>query len=326
MWVSYEALCEMGATDIDPTSVFGVHPAELEQVRDIHKQQNLPLQERSVVSPSFFSAHSHSHQTPMEAVNPLQPMDLGTPSSAGSIPKASLFQTAHKPRTSSQKDAFETPNLTPIPQDASFAPHHHHHGEDPTELSFVDSANPHTIRRAKQVAARLYYQPSPETPDSAQMAPSRYLRGMGRNLLFSDTISDTPVRRGGRQSTAASTARKPRALFMMSENKTNNTKPEVEDDEPDMEQEQSQGDTQENQTTTIKRTVEYTAEVDEDRLVDNHGAVEEILELLCLLGAGYFRLCQVRKNCNRCWFFQKQGRPHSRTIYLAHSLFDDLLP
>ena len=296
MWTSYEALCELGDVDIDPTSVFGVRPTELDQVHQhLHKPQNMPLQEKNVLQSSFFS---HAQRSPMEAVRKLQPMDLGTPSSTGSsIPKTTLFQTATKRSTTKGTTLqFDTPNLTPIPmqsQDASFAVN------PPDSSSFADSTNPNTIRRAQNVASRLYYQLSPETPDSAQQAPSsRYLRGMDRSssLLFGD-VEGTPLRRGGRQDNSdihhqPSTARKPRALFMMSENKNINN-PE-EDDQPDHAdpkvQQQQQQQRQEDEKPSTTGNV-HTEEA-EDR-VDSHQAVQEILENLCMMGAAFWRLCQV---------------------------------
>jgi hypothetical protein len=298
MWTSYEALCEMGAVDIDPTSVFGVRPAEIDRLQDhLQKPQNMmPLQEKSVLSPSFnFSQH---HATP--AAKPLQTMDLGSPSSAGSIPKASLFQTAQKPKgVTPNQMQFETPNLTPIPMqnDASFMV------GGPPSSTFVDTNNPNTIRRAKHVAARLYYQPSPETPDSARRAPSRYLRG--RSALFADqlSISETPVRRGGRLS-EMSTARRPRTLFMTSENKADNAKPEVEDDvefeeSHRFDEPQQQGGGMNDQskpmgTSGLSTEKPSALQVEEDVLIDRHGSVQEILELFCMIGTGYWKLCQVR--------------------------------
>jgi hypothetical protein len=287
----------MGDVDIDPTSVFGVRPTELDQVHQhLHKPQNMPLQEKNILQSSFFS---HAQRSPMEAVRkPPQPMDLGTPSSTGSstTPKTTLFQTATKRSTSSKGTTlqFETPNLTPIPmqsQDASFAVN------PPDSSSFADaSTNPNTIRRAQKVASRLYYQLSPETPDSTQQGPSsRYLRGMDKtsSLLFGD-VEGTPLRRGGRQDNSdihhqPSTARKPRALFMMSENKNINN-PE-EDDQPDhantkVQQQQQQQDEKPSTTSNIH------SEEPEDG-VDSHQAVQEILENLCMMGAAFWRLCQV---------------------------------
>ena len=333
MWTSYEALCELGAVDVDPTSVFGVRPSELDEFNDQlekqkqDQQQNFPLQERSLLGQSSFFSH-HPQHTPFDSVKPLQPVEPATPSSAGSIPKASLFQTAHKRTGPKMALQFETPNFSPIPiQDASFAPHQHAHPaeEHIDTASFVDSANPNTIRRAKNVAARLYYPPSPETPDSTLMdGGSRFLRGMGRNSIFSFTtttdgnVSETPLRRGGgtgagsrllsgidTSTGSAMTARKPRALFLSSENKTNNTKPERDDDdEPDMQDEHQDGqqEKRENSTTATLKHEETAMATDdpygytqhEDQLADEHSGVQEILELLCVLGAAWWRLCQVR--------------------------------
>lgn len=57
LWSSYEALCELGgADDLDPTSIFGVQPAILEI--DPSAQTNKPLQDRSVLTPSFSMAET----------------------------------------------------------------------------------------------------------------------------------------------------------------------------------------------------------------------------------------------------------------------------
>lgn len=307
MWTSYEALCELGAVDIDPTSVFGVRPAEIDRLNEhLQKPPNMmPLQEKSVMSPSFnFSQHHHA--TP--AGKPLQAMGLASPSSSvpGSIPKATLFQTAQKPKgVTPNQMQFETPNLTPIPMqnDASFLE---------ASSMFAETNNPNIIRRAKYVAARLYYQPSPETPDSARHQrvggpPSRYLRGRSA-LLFADqsSISETPVRRGGRLS-EVSTARRPRALFMTSENKADNAKPEVDDDDDDdaefedsrqYENEPNQEESKPVGTPGLVVEKQSALQAEEDVLIDRQGAVQEILQLLCMIGAGYWRLCQVSfKEC-----------------------------
>ena len=414
MWTSYEALCEMGASDIDPTSVFGVRPAEIDRLQERIHQQNtaqetMPLQEKSILTPHHHFSPPPSHGAtaipPGSAMGPPggRAMDLGTPSSTGSIgPKATLFQTAQK---SSKKILpsqlqFDTPNLTPIPmqQDASFIHHHSQYppsgavgqdsmmsGVDVSAIhGFVDSYNPHTVRRAKHVAARLYYQPSPETPNydsryggiptssryqqsgapvsaaagggGASPAARRYLRG--KSSLFSTTtsgialesaISDTPLRRGGRPSDI-STVRRPRALFL-SENKAmrentndlNHSSGSVVDDDdennfrrprsrsqqdgedddlgmddenlPDDDQpimmmaEENAGSVAANNNTGVQEdrkpvTIhQYQSEVpvalDEDAIMEKHAMVQKILETFCLLGAGYWRLCQVSTHALR---------------------------
>jgi len=336
MWTSYEALCEMGATDIDPTSVFGVRPSEIDQLQEqMQKPQNsMPLQDKSVLSPSVhFSQphhhHHHHHGTPLDAnMKPLQPMDLGTPSSMGSIPKTSLFQTAQKQKVTPNHLQFDTPNLTPIPhqQEASFVG-----GVHATTSSFVDSRNPNTVRRAKHVAARMYYQPSPETPEGGKRSTSRYLRGKSALFMGTDTISDTPLRRGGRAS-EVSTARRPRALFH-SENKTNNTKLDDDDDDDEIVLNRSSGTEDDSHpedereakslgspTDSLEKEAHADPaglEEDEEIRLDRHGSVQQILELLCLMGAGYWKLCQYR--CREALqLFQCLPHVHSNTGWALH--------
>jgi hypothetical protein len=244
----------------------------------------------------------------------------------------------------------------------------------------VDSRNPNTIRRAKHVAARLYYQPSPETPHHFS-APSpssstaicgirypphygtgtnfigahsgapgassarRYLRGKSA-LWFDPSISETPLRRGGGRPSDVSTARRPRALFL-SENKAikekrneiNHNTNGVEDDDhfvveedenfdhrrlaqdreengfvveglEDLEQPNVMTDDSINvlmgQSPSLADDEKpvlatshgaYNQDVVvalEDEIMEKHGSVQQILELFCLLGASYWRLCQVR--------------------------------
>jgi len=433
MWVSYEALCEMGATDIDPTSVFGVRPTEIDQFQDqcTKNQQyaangaqgeTMPLQEKSI----HMTPHHHHYTPPTPTIGAAttgsaRPMDLvSTPQSFG--PKTSLFQTAQKssikPGTAADTGEggailpnqlqFDTPNLTPIPmqQDASFAHPHSAVSLNMTRgvgasatVGFVDSYNPHTIRRAKHVAARLYYQPTPETPQycgltTMTMTPSNsvnhnhmnsaiavgatgvhigaasstrmYLRGKSalwsNCLLESSTVSETPLRRGGRPSDI-STTRRPRALFLSEnrstrQNKLNGTNSATagtdEDDQLLIEDEENyhhrsinsrrllgrqEGDDNvvmdhhdvnqhrtddseqpnimmmteesdsnnriltENEKPAIGNVEannhvphqEIAMTLEEDNSMEKHdGSVQKILELFCLLGAGYWRLCQFK--------------------------------
>jgi hypothetical protein len=413
LWISYEALCELGATDIDPTSVFGVRPAEIDKLQERILQQKsqaeMPLQEKSILTPHHFSPPTPVQAMPAAGVSKAKiggrAMDLGSPLGTGSIgPKASIFQTAEKSMQGAVGQTvplpgqlqFDTPNLTPIPvqQDASFVQHHHFPlsatmtATDRTALAgaratfdFVDTHNPNIVRRAKHVAARLYYQPSPETPydfagpslpSSAlnfggrysqhfgagpnavggassgipgASSPHRYLRG--KSALWSEAaISDTPLRRGGGRPSDISTTRRPRALFL-SENKAmrentngiNHNLNGLEDDDHVLLEDdenydrrrlgQDGGennfvvegleDLEESNVMTDdgskihggppsflvgdEKTVlanspgagnnDVASAMDEDIVMDKHGSVQQILELFCLLGAGYWRLCQV---------------------------------
>ena len=370
MWVSYEALCEMGAIDIDPTSVFGVRPSEIDKLQEQQNKQHnnsskgepMPLQEK----PLHMTPHHHfTPPTTMgtTTIGTTRPMDVvQTPTPVG--PKASLFQTVQRPTIKPGVDAggggailpnqlqFDTPNLTPIPmqQDVSYA----HPNSAISSDSFVDSRNPHTIRRAKHIAARLYYQPTPETPQYSDFMASqhrnreeentyynkyssrRYLRGKSAlwssSLLESSTVSETPLRRGGGRPSDISTTRRPRALFL-SENKnvTQNlrrTNSDADEDEenyrhrsingrPPLGQHDGDGADDSEQSNIMMMTEdsggrlpshavgnekadhsasnqEITLALEEDAMMEKHeGSIQKILELLCLMGAGYWRLCQV---------------------------------
>jgi hypothetical protein len=410
MWTSYEALCELGATDIDPTSVFGVRPSEIDKLQErvVHHSSNeaMPLQEKAVLATHQFSSPTPSYSKTghgmATSIGGGRSIDLVTPLSTASLdPKVSFRQTTldSLPRTVGKGTSqtgqfqFDTPNLTPIPiqHDASFVHHHNYPPSATTTLTatdgtnitdggsrvdFVDTINPNIIRRAKHVAARLYYQPSPETPHyfTAQSTSSSisnfdsrypYHRGNGANItgapvsgmpgdtsgrrylrgksaLFSDTsISDTPLRRGGGRPSDMSTTRRPRALFL-SENKpmrenTNDINHNmnimadddnllVEDDEnfdhrrlgqdgeentivlegledleqPDNEMTGNGTEMPAGPSSSFddeeKPLVEAVHNINDPNVIlaVDEGCVQQILELLCMLGAGYWRLCQVR--------------------------------
>ena len=61
LWTSYEYLCELGgADDLDPTSVFGVLPSSYEADTSTATASKgaKPLQDRSILSPSFSVAET----------------------------------------------------------------------------------------------------------------------------------------------------------------------------------------------------------------------------------------------------------------------------
>lgn len=283
---------------------------------------------------------------------PHQTMDLGTPligSSSVHMPKgAILFRNEAKSskrgnagmsESSHHHHAFDTPDLTPIPVNHSFLPHltttggagpgglgssnnrvSQYHLNHDSSLLFSDFVNPSVVRRARQVASQLYYEPSPEasiatpSPLLRTTAPTRhYLRGLDKpptsnRLSFSSVIPDhsTPVpaadatvRRSGhravqflKESTVASSsihhhdgsthARKPRALFPSSENRNANTEPEAMDQDD------------QNNTNDLDGKESRRTDVNNESLVNNKG-VPQILQLFSLLGAAHWRLCQVRE-------------------------------
>ena len=155
----------------------------------------------------------------------MQSLGMATPASAtsaSSMPKASLFSSAggrnFNNSNARMSSRFETPGLTPIPANASIL------AQSPSDVG--GHQDPRVVRRAQQVAARLYYEPSPETPHTAEIRTSlQYLRGLGRQAdpAATPNAGETPLRRGGRAKegndnaipstmSASSFARKPRAL------------------------------------------------------------------------------------------------------------------
>ncbi|KAL3936153.1 MAG: hypothetical protein SGBAC_008473 [Bacillariaceae sp.] len=152
---------------------------------------------------------------------------------------------------------------------------------------------------------------------SARQDTSRYLSG--RDSLFdTSSISATPLRRGGRPS-ELSTARKPRALFLASENKRSNDFTEVENINYGDEQQVILQHEEENDNHAppheVTKTSSYShVEVmkEEEELVDSHKYVEEILKLMCMLGAGYWKLCNAlpRTQRNTGWVLNQEGRAY----------------
>lgn len=149
LWTSAAALAELGVK-YDPSEIFGVYP----------------------------SAENHQHaistvtsnttaKSVLQAKTPLQPSSMETP--AQGIPVLPSRRSVR----------FETPNLTPIPVNASIA-------ETPAKGvtlgghgTTIDYHPPVPMRRAAQVASRQYYPPSPETPLTSMTRSMRYLRGLG---------------------------------------------------------------------------------------------------------------------------------------------------
>lgn len=215
-------------------------------------------------------------------------MGLTTPSSVSIMPKASLFSSAGAQSSfgsSARMSRFETPGLTPIPANASTSAH------SPPETG-LHQQDPKVLRRAQQVAARLYYQPSPETPHTAEIRTSlQYLRGLGRQVETSTTplTGETPLRRGGPAKDGSDTvgqsamstssfARQPRALFLSAENNINNTPDHDPTDHP---------------TVSSDGNVQIEKEGGTPSPGKKQEGIKDVLVLLCHLGCGWRRICQV---------------------------------
>jgi len=172
LFSSFQALAELGVKDLDASAIFGGTVAN-------PNQNN---------SHWFDNNNNHNTTFPLNTMKtPLQPMDHSSASSAAP------FTAARNGRTL----AFDTPGLTPIAA-----------SNDSMMMQQTPGAaqpeNPAIVRRARQVAARQYYPPSPETPLTSVTRSMRYLRGLG-------AVENTNP--GGR------------SLFAMSENQASNQAP-----------------------------------------------------------------------------------------------------
>ncbi|CAB9507608.1 cycle protein 27 homolog [Seminavis robusta] len=293
LWSSFEYLCELGgADDLEPHSVFGVHPPQFEAVK--------PLQDRNILSPSSFMLNS---VTPANVRSLQHSFGAGTPSTT---PAAALFTSATTRKKLSQ---FETPGLTPIPASTSVL-----------GITPADAGDSKVLMRAEQVAARRYYQPSPETPHTAEIRTSlQYLRGLGRQVETESThgTGDTPLRRGGgmreqnttdQSAMSSSFSRQPRALFMSADNST----PKESDGIGQQQLSGSEGSHAFNGDSSVPAT--------------RQEGIREILGLLCLIGSAWRRLCQYccrealkifsqlpQTQQQTGWILHQQGRAHFET-------------
>lgn len=201
---------------------------------------------------------------------------METPVTAGSsrLPKTSLFQgrpssvrmTSTAPRATTPM--FETPNLTPIMNEKSFVP-------------ASTGINPQVVIRARKVAARLYYPPSPETPASTCRARSLFLSGLDARSSFCSSSAAVPeedVATAFGEETPPVT-KNTNALFSATAKKGNSL---VNDEQQE----------QDSEDATVRMKGAGTGE-DESSLDEEEG-VQKILELLCVLGAAHRHLCQVR--------------------------------
>ena len=210
---------------------------------------------------------------------------LETPVTVGSsrLPKTSLFQASG--RSSMRQTAprpshllFETPNLTPIPMnEKSFAVA----GNVP-----ASATNPQVVIRARKVAARLYYPPSPEmtTPVSATSSSrprSLFLSGLGGRPSISSTTGSVPEDSAWAESPGEipSQPHRSRTLFSAAKGK-----PPLNEMKHDDESEA----TEDSEEATVRMKGATGDGSDEEK------AVHDILELLCVLGAAHRNLCQVR--------------------------------
>jgi anaphase-promoting complex subunit 3 len=264
LFTSHAALAEMGVVNLDTASIFGVQPTALQ------------------TNPSMAPPSAKTPLQPMmeSAKTPLQPM-METPA------PQSFHRTAQSQSQSVMRHRsvhFETPGLTPIPVNASLLPAEtppaHHYS---TNNNMGPPEHPAVMRRAREVASRQYYPPSPETPSLNSVTRSmRYLRGLGT---------------AGTDGTAGSAMHPGSAMHSSSNNNSLSSRPT-----DGMGRSLFAAASSENQSfnrTTFppanSANVNTTTMDDgpEKPEADTPG-VHEILEIMCVFGLSYHRLCQYR--------------------------------
>ena len=268
LWTSFEALAELGEP-IDPASAFGVTPIGISQ------KQNLS-------------------SLAMNTKTPLKPMK--TPAASG----ATAAHTAPRAPASSVRGnptAFETPGLTPIPvQNNSFMPVAETPRPVVAEATPAQHGNMSVVRRARQVAFRQYYPPSPETPMTNVTRSMRYLNGLSGDFS-SVHLSKTDAR----------------SLFLTSENKASNVQ------EP----------TPANFTSNVNSTHEQQPmggqlqaransndPVKPEKQIPDE-KVQPILEVLSVAGLAYQQLCKYK--CREALAtFQNLSRSQQTTAWVLH--------
>jgi anaphase-promoting complex subunit 3 len=258
LWTSFQALAELGVTDCNPAAVFGVAPPA--------------------------AMDNNMSSTGNNAKTPLQPIE--TPAALQQHQNASSTFEAGRPNRSVH---FDTPGLTPIAMNQSSMPLEtpQHHQTPLHNNMAATPQNPMVIRRARDVATRQYYPPSPETPMTHVTRSMRYLKGLGTISNVSQFLKYTE--------NANTDLSAQRHLFM------------------------SATGSSENQATN-KAATSATASFD-DIANGKHDKIHSILELLAILGAAYQRLMQY--NCKEAlatlqclpprqqmtgWVLHQQGR------------------
>ena len=322
LWTSFEALAELNAPDLRAGEVFGVESALVTAAAAA-----------SVTTAAFPSSSGEPlGSCSLQGLPPLQTPapassfahkwgsfatggTIGAAAPSFAAPQTSLASSSMsvvRPRG----NLLETPGLTPIPVQNSFLhfqatppPAHpnHHHLRNPPSSAVAASAtatthtptpsHPIVLRRAREVASRQYYPPSPETPLTHVTRSMRYLRGLGPTMDDRGTTTTTTSAMMAAASSAATNAGG-RSLFLSTEN--------------------SQAQRRGISSTTAGNSSHisayappnYPAGAKDDNHMDaddidgkdrrderqqpQQQSVHAILELLSVAGAAYQRLCEYR--------------------------------
>ena len=284
LWKSFEELCNLGVDDVDPTSVFGVDLIDHKQVTSM--PPTMPVSSNtinaSVATASFLTPNlSHFNgRDPSSQGGILQPSQPAATPASSSLNRASLFGSVSRTAGGDGGGGlFGTPNLTPIPNEQSFA---------------VAPQTSRALQRARKVAFRDYYEPSPEARSASHTKPrSLFWGGISpteatpsahKNLFFSEPKSSTKKKVadktfGLKQQTIISSQSAP------------STTPAI---------------------TTSRDPLASTPAFDAD-------GVHTILELLCLMGMAQLNLGQFRSK-KAIELYQRLPDEHYHTGWVLHQV------
>jgi len=281
LFTSFQSLAELGVHDLDAGAIFGGTVA---------------------TDPNSNVAFDNHNSTFPTMKTPLQPM---------MDQSSAVASTA--PRNGGRTLAFETPGLTPIAAANNDTMLHQTPAAPSSSSSLLGPQqqpheNPAIVRRARQVASRQYYPPSPETPLTSVTRSMRYLRGLGagENTTTADAAPTASAAAGGRY------------LFAMSENQASmNQGPETSTTAATATG-GAGGAFSSSTTATTATTTDDPADLKPDKQPpESDEKVQDILDLLTISGAAYQNLCQYR--CREALqIFQQLPMAQQRTAWVLH--------
>lgn len=251
LFTSFQALCELGVNDLDVNEVFGGNTIQTmrttESVKSSKPMQPLALRQ--------------SNQLPA-LKTPLQPLDISS-----TIASPGVTVIRHNLRSL----VFDTPGLTPIA------------AVNESVTNTPNRVNSRVVRRARQVAKRQYYPPSPDsTPVMSSVTRSmRYLNGLGTvdsSAVFNlDSIDHSQTLPSTTETQALGISRR----F------------------PNLNQRTNSGTTVDNNNIRVgdnyqtRQSDATVADGDDENAVSNRG-VQSILDLLSIAGCIYQYVCQYQ--------------------------------
>lgn len=284
LWTSFEALAELGHP-VEPTHVFGVVPTH----------HSAPAAAGIVTATIHENMYQSLSQQPLSKI-PLQPLQ-------GSLASTPALATAVRSQPPSRA-TLESPGLTPIAPSNNTTVLATPHSAIPLPQRQQQYQHDTVVRRARQVASRQYYPPSPETPVSTVTRSMRYLHG----------LSGMDTTMGSHQSSSLRSGTKARSLFTTSENHASSNRsafhPSLSIAESRQQGQLSEHDT--SHSLLLQKPVSST----DDK-------VQPILELLSITGTAYQALCRYqcsealealrrlpRQQQMTAWALHQQGRAY----------------